>query len=358
MTIYNRRNFLKTSIIGGVAATCIKPLDTFASVPKVIPQQTVNPRVSLVSGDNRADMTFRALQPFSKQIAQEIGKKRVVIKPNFVSTEIQLAATHVDTLEGLLEFLKSIGKLGNVIIAESAGSGPATEGYSNFGYSRLKDKYKVNLVDLDQEGYETMYVFDERDFRPHKIRMAKALVDPDSYIISAAKLKTHDRVVATFSLKNIILGAPIKDAGYSWGRNSKKGAVSDKPIAHGSGYRGINYNLYAMSGRLHPNLSLIDGLQGMEGNGPINGTPVDHKVCLASPNWFAADRVGVELMGVDYAKMGYLNFIAQTNGGIDDISKYEIIGEQIKDHIITYKLARNIEDQLTWMKPVSQGPVR
>jgi uncharacterized protein (DUF362 family) len=355
MTTFNRRNFLRTSLIGGVAATCIRPFDTFASIGSVVSgqEQIVSPRVSLTTGDSRADIAFRALQPFSKQIAEAVGKRRVVIKPNFVSTQIQLAATHADTLEGVLEFFKSIGKLGNLIIAESAGSGPSAEGYSNFGYSRLSSKYSIKLTDLDQEGSDVMYVFDEKDFRPHKIRMSHVLLDPDSYVVSVAKLKTHDRAVATLSLKNIVFGAPIKDPGFAWSPSRKPGALSDKPIAHGSGFRGIHYNLYTLSHQLSPDLSVIDGFEGMEGNGPISGTSVDHRVCVASNDWFAADRVGVELMGIDFAKMGYLNFCAQTGTSTADLSKIEIIGESINNHKKTYKLADNINDQLTWMKPVS-----
>jgi uncharacterized protein (DUF362 family) len=44
-----------------------------------------------------------------------------------------------------------------------------------------------------------------------------------------------------------------------------------------------------------------------------NGTPVDHRVCVASTDWLAADRVGIELMGIDFANVGYLNYCAQSN---------------------------------------------
>ena len=141
------------------------------------------------------------------------------------------------------------------------------------------------------------------------------------------------------------------DAGFAFGKNSKPGAISDKPIVHGSGFRGINYNLFDLAPKLHPHLALIDGFEGMEGNGPNNGAPVDHRVCIASTDWLAADRVGVELMGVDFAKVGYLNYCAQTGLGETDLNKIEIIGERISDHIKTYKLSDNIEKQLIWMKP-------
>jgi uncharacterized protein (DUF362 family) len=350
MTTFNRRNFLKTSVMGGLAATCINPFDSLASFSK---QDQLSSRVALTTGDNRADLVFRALQPFSKEIAHAIGRKRVVLKPNNVQIDIPLTSTHVDTLEGVLEFLKSIGKLGNVIIAESAAGGPTFDGFHNYGYYSLLSKYPVKMVDLDQEPFDLLYVFDEKDFRPHPVRMSHILLDPDSYIVSVARMKTHDRVIATLSLKNIVLGAPLKDIGFTWTSSRKPGSKSDKPLAHGSGFRAINYNLYALSRQLHPHLAIIDGFEGMEGNGPNNGIAVDHRVCVASTDWLAADRVGIELMGIDFAKVGYLSFCAQTGMGVGDLSKIEIVGEPINSHKRTYKLSDNINAQLIWMNPVS-----
>jgi uncharacterized protein (DUF362 family) len=352
MTTFTRRNFLKTSVIGGVAATCIRPYSTFAAFGKQ--DQNVT-RASLTTGDNRADMAFRALQPFAKEISRAIGDRRVVLKPNNVNINVPLASTHVDTLEGILEFLKSIDKLGNVVIAESAANGPTLEGFSNFGYYRLATRYPVKLVDLDQEPFDVIYVFNEKDFRPHPVRMSHLLLDPDSFIVSVARMKTHDRVFATLSLKNIVFGAPIKDLGFAFGPSRRQGTNSDKSIVHGSGFRGINYNLYAMSNQLHPHLAVIDGFEGMEGNGPNDGTPVDHRICVASTDWLAADRVAIELMGIDFANVGYLNFCNQARSGVADLNKIEIIGESISNHIKTYKLSDNFKDQTVWKNPVSQN---
>jgi len=350
MTTFSRRNFLKTSVMGGVAVTCIRPFETLSNLAV---QEAGLARVSLTTGDNRADMVYRALKPFSKEISAAIGKKRVVLKPNNVSIDIPLCATHVDTLEGILEFLSSIGKVKNVIIAESAANGPTLDGFSNYGYMSLLSKYPVKLVDLDQEAIDKVFVFDEKDFKPHAVRVSHVLLDPDSYVVSVARMKTHDRAIATLSLKNIVFGAPIKDKGFTWNASRKPGSVNDKPIVHGSGFRGINYNLYSMSRQLHPHLAVIDGFVGMEGNGPNAGTPVDHKICVVSTDWLAADRVGIELMGIDFANVGYLNYCAQAGLGVADIKKIEILGETIERHRRTYKLSDNYKDQLVWMKPVS-----
>lgn len=348
MTTFNRRNFIRTSVMGGAAFAMMRPIQTMAAPfsPDAFPSN-----VAITSGRNRADMAFRALQPFSARIAAEIGDRRVVLKPNNVSISNPLCATHVDTLEGILEFLKSIGKDKNVIIAESAAGGPTLDGYSNYGYFRLVSKYPVKLVDLDTEPVQLVHVFDQRDFRPHPVRMSGVLLDKNSYVVSVARMKTHDRVLVTLSLKNIVFGAPIKDKGFSWSASRKPGTVNDKPIAHGGGIKGINYNLFALSESLHPNLAVIDGFEGMEGNGPNDGTPVDHRVCVASTDWLAADRVAVELMGVDFSKIGYLTFCANAGRGIADLGKIGIIGESIADHRKQYKLSDNLEEQLSWMNP-------
>lgn len=62
---------------------------------------------------------------------------------------------------------------------------------------------------------------------------------------------------------------------------------------------------------MHPDLSVIDGFEGMEHNGPVGGKPVDHKVAVVSTDWLAADRVATELMGFDFNKVGYLSFSAK-----------------------------------------------
>ena len=372
----DRRNFLKMSLMGSavlampwnanrtLAAAGAPPADAPASrgprrgppqggpaTPPVSYADTLPSRVGFAAGEDRADIAFQALKPFSKEITAAIGNKRVVIKPNLLVTNNQLAATDAKNLEGILEFLKSIGKDGNVLIIESPAMGPAQTGYVNYGYDKVAAKYGVKLAELDQDEIETIWCYNDADYRPHPCRVGKTLLDPNNFIISAAKLKTHDRVVATLSLKNIVLGSAIKRPGGD-PIDAYLGS-SDKPIMHGGSIRGSNFNLAVLAQRLHPQLAVIDGYEGMEGQGPGRGTPVNSRVCVASLDWLAADRVGVELMGIDFAKIGYLNYCATMGLGQADLSKIEIVGPAIKDHVKTYKLPANIEEQLIWMKPVT-----
>jgi len=340
MSTFNRKNFLRTSMVGGVAASFFnhKSVITTYSIP-----ENSSLRVYITTDDNRADMAFHTLKPFSKQIKQAIGNPWVIIKPNNELIYAPLACTHVDTLDGVLKFLQSINKLDKVIIAESTASGSTLEGFKNYGYFDLLSKYPVKLVDLDAEPYDFMYVVIEKEMKPFPVRVASIMHNSNSYIISVARMKTHSTFVASFSLKNIVFGAPIKDIGFTFFSEDKRflaNAVETKPntvsykrIIHGDGFPGINYNIFSLAWQLHPHLALIDGYEGMEGNGPTLGTPIDHRICVASQDWLAADRVGIELMGIDFSKVGYLNFCTQAGMGVADLNKIEIVGENIADHI-------------------------
>jgi uncharacterized protein (DUF362 family) len=360
MTIYGRRDFLRTSLIGGAVFISTNPVKALLSDPF---QENPGTQVSIVAGNDRADMAFRVLQPFAKQIKQAIGNHRVILKVNNVLIYVPLACTHVDTLEGILEFLKSIDKVNNVIIAESSASGSTLEGFDNYGYYRLTSKYPVKMVDLDLASSEIMYVTDEKDFRPHPVRISRLLLDPDSYVVSVARMKTHSVVGASLSLKNIVFGAPVKDPGFTLysedihfspkAKESKPGTRSDKRPIHGSGFHAVNYNMAILAQRLHPDLALIDGYVGMEGNGPTLGSPIEHGICVAGQDWLATDRVGIELMGIDFSKIGYLNYCTQMGLGVADLNKIEIVGEKLHDHIKHYKLHNNFDKQLEWMNPIS-----
>ena len=339
-----RREFLNRAAVafaGGLAA------HKFAGAQEARPSPAHRSRVALLAGDPRTDNVFKALQLVGPEIREGLAKKkRVVIKPNMVVVNKQLSSTHVECLEGLLEFLAPLVKE-EILIAESPANGPAAEGYSNYNYARLEKSYRVRFVDLDEQPFVVQHVVDER-YRPRPVRFSQFLMDPDVYVISAAVLKTHDRAVVTLGLKNLAVGAILKDSGYRWGAGSR--GVSDKAAVHGGpANQGIHYNLLALAKRLRPDLTVLDGFEGMEHNGPVGGTPVDHKVAVASTDWLAADRVGAELMGFDFRKVGYLAFCADAAMGQGDLSRIEVLGRRVADHVRRYSPHDNIEQQYKWM---------
>jgi uncharacterized protein (DUF362 family) len=309
--------------------------------------------VALVQGGNRRKNACDALTAIEDQILPVLkSKKYVVIKANNVSSVNQLAATHAEALHGILDFLAPRFK-GPVIIAES-GPENTLVGFDNFRYAAVAAEHKaqqVSLLDLNIEGkYEAIGVLND-DLHVVPVRLAARLLDPEAYIICSAILKTHNVVVATLSVKNMTLGAPLRSAPKQTPR------WNDKRHYH-YGVRQTHYDMLLTAQKMAPfwGATLIDGFEGMEGNGPGAGIPVPHRVAIASTDYIAADRVGVEVMGVNPAWLGYLNFCHQLGLGQYDLAKIDIRGIKPATVVRKYQLHSDIERQLQWMGPMTELP--
>jgi uncharacterized protein (DUF362 family) len=328
---FHRRDILKGLGGGAMAAAFgslgLQPLSSAAQASKAAAEGgklSFTPyaqasKVSLVKGNERREIVFQALKNIESEVLASIGsKKRILVKPNFVSTTRALAASHADEIRAILDFLKPHFK-GEIIVGESAPSKNGTfEGYQNFGYLPLEKEYGIKLVDLNKEPWVYRYVFG-KESRPIPIRIISTFLDRDTYIISAAKMKTHDRAVTTLSLKNVLIGAPLND-----------GKKNDKGLTHldynFTPKETLHFNMFHLAQEIWPNLSVIDGFEAMEGNGPIGGTPVDAKVALASLDSLALDTFTTKIMGFDPSKIPVLAAMAEAGMGQGDLTKVQVVG--------------------------------
>jgi uncharacterized protein (DUF362 family) len=306
-------------------------------------------KVALIHGDDRRKNVYQALLSIDDQVKAGLKRKKyVVIKPNNVSVTNQLAATNVDALRGILDYLEPRFK-GPVIIAESSAQDTLV-GFDNFKYTLLPNErrsQKVSLIDLNREGkYELLPLFD-RNLHIDPVRLAARVLDPDAYVISSAMLKTHNIVVATLSVKNMVLGSPLHSAPGETRWNDKQKCHPDIRQAHA--------NMLLTAQKLQPNwgAAVIDGFEGMEGNGPSNGTLVPTHVAIASTDLVAADRVGLEIMGINPDWVGYLSYAGRMGLGQYDLQKIEVIGPSIASVQGKYKLHDAIQQELKWIEPLS-----
>lgn len=280
--------------------------------------------VAIAREASRYGTVLKALQLVSDDVERTIkGKKKILIKPNFVSVYRQLAATHVDAVRAILDFIQQFSSK-RVIIAEGSADDTFT-GFRNYGYIDLKKDYDVEFVDLNEDDYVEFPIFDEK-LNEMNIRIAKTVVESD-YRISAALLKTHDTVVVTLSLKNMVMGSVIGN---------------DKPKVH-QGYKAINLSLYKMAKFIPTHLAVIDGWEGMEGNGPVAGSSVDMRIALAGIDFVAVDSVAAYIMGFDPAEIGYL-YYARGLGTSDALKIVGLKPEEIKRKFrphLSYEMQKN-----------------
>lgn len=333
----SRRTFLKgTALIS--AGLLLNTKTASAASGSSTTTDAGKSQVSFVPGTDRREMVYQVLMPFKSQIERDIQGKQIIIKPNFVGTRYPLCATHVDAVRGLLDFLKPIYK-DRIIIGESSAVEVTSNGYDNYGYRPLEREYNVTLVDFNAtSATKPVWIIDE-NIHPARIQVISEFLDPKNYIISITRLKTHDTVVATMGLKNILMGSPVSQ--YN-GRRYKR-------AVHAGGPRWLHYNLFLLAHQMRPQLTVLDGLEGMQGNGPVRGIPIEHGVSLAGTDVLAVDSIGAQLMNIPLENIGYLKYCGDAGLGIIDRSRISILGDKDpKDYVKQYQLPSSIERQLEW----------
>jgi uncharacterized protein (DUF362 family) len=110
-------------------------------------------------------------------------------------------------------------------------------------------------------------------------------------VVSMPKLKTHHWGGVTLSMKNMFGTVPGRI--YGWPKN----------VLH---WAGLEESILDVAAAVRPRLAIVDGIVGMQGDGPIKGSAVDVGVILAGTDPVAVDSTAARLMGIDPARVGYL----------------------------------------------------
>jgi uncharacterized protein (DUF362 family) len=309
--------------------------------------------VSLVRGEDRRRNVYDALVAIDDQLRPALKRKKyVLVKPNTVAVNNQLGSTHGDALRGILDYLSERHR-GPVVIADSS-KDTTWDAYENFLYNRVVSEYrslKPTLVDFNEDPRPLIHEIVDRDLHLTQVRLASRLFDADAFVLGCALLKAHDNVVATLSVKNLVMAAPLHNPR----TESKK--WHDKSRYH-QGFRQIQMNLALTAKRMRPywGATVIDGFEGMEGEGPLKGTPVPSRVAIASTDLVAADRVGVECMGVNPAWPGYLQYCCDAGLGQYDLAKIDLRASvSLADVRRTYKLHPRVDRQIEWLGPLPKA---
>jgi uncharacterized protein (DUF362 family) len=238
------------------------------------------------------------LQSIVKNGLRELGihpewarGKSVMLKPNLVepSKEAPHVNTHPALIRAVAEVFRSMAAR-EVFIAEGQGHCRDTDlVLEQSGLGSLLSESKLEFVDLNHDdifvepnrfGATKM----ERLYLPASLRRA-------DIIVSLPKMKTHHWAGVTLSMKNLFGVMP--GIAYGWPKN----------VLHKAGLEG---SILDINAAVRPHLAIIDGIVGMEGDGPIMGTPVSSGVLVMGTNLPAVDATAARLMGINPEKVAYL----------------------------------------------------
>lgn len=255
-----------------------------------VPFAGSSPVAILKAGNYQEDLVAHILNGV-RLCGLNVKDKRILLKPNLVEFDAATAInTDVALVAAALAAFRSLGAA-SVTIAEGPGHRRDTLGLADeAGYWKGVKDFETNFIDLNRDDVSPVKNFAGRDqfFFPNTALAA-------DLIVSMPKMKTHHWAGATLSMKNFFGLAP--GAVYGWPKN----------ILH---YIGINESIVAINRQFRKTFAIVDGIVGMEGNGPIQGTPKKAGVLVFGQDLVAVDATCCRIMGLDPAKIEYLQMAA------------------------------------------------
>lgn len=282
----NRRYFFFGLL--GLAAACKK-------------QPRVSHRAHPVSIARANSYSAELVDPIRRILTEHrvpVAGKRVLLKPNLV--EFSPAApinTHPVFVAAVAEAFRSVGAA-SVRIAEGPGHRRMTlDMAESAGYFQAVPNFERIFTDLNLDDVRAVSIP-----RPlsklTQLYLPQAIFDCD-LLVSLPKMKTHHWAGATLSMKNLF--GIVPGAVYGWPKNLLHWAGIDESVA----------DLHML---FPEHFSIVDGIQGMEGNGPILGAPRDAGVIVAGPHAPSVDATCCQVMGINPDRIRYLELIADRTG--------------------------------------------
>ena len=229
---------------------------------------------------------FEALKEFDLPVK---GMK-VLLKPNFVEPDpAGVVNTHPAVVGAVREAFLRLGA-GSVRVAEGPGHERDTEAIVET--IRLRDflgPLPDLFVDLNLDAVRAVNLR-TRASKLKQLYLPCTALEAD-FIISLPKLKTHHWSGVTLSLKNMF--GIVPGCCYGWPKN----------VLH---WAGITPAILDLNSTVRPDFAIVDGIVGMEGNGPLQGSPKPTGVLILGDDPVAVDATCARVMGLAPERIDHL----------------------------------------------------
>lgn len=285
-------------------------------------------KLSYIKSSNRRYNVERCLSLIKSEITRGLrDAKKIVIVPDCIVTDNQLATTHVETLNSLLAFIEPHVRC-QIILAARSSIGNTFDAFKNYGYYQLQEIYDLAIIDLDIED-SLMVPIADTNGREYSVGVSQPLLDSD-YIISVCPPKTHNQILYTGALNNIISSSIQRTNRRRRAFFGLKNNPDDRKIVYET--RDAAYEtIRTLDRKLKINLSIIDGFEVMEGDGPIDGKLVPGHFCIAGIDPNNVDILACKCLGLDLAEVKYLESTSRW-------SDYFVIGDDWQKNIMKLQL--------------------
>lgn len=335
-----RRAFLKGLLAAGAglaAAPLLRPGPARAEIPSLPAQGAATQVFVAKAASYSADLRRPIVDGlWELGVAQHLRGCSVVLKPNLVEPRPgqEHVTTHPLVLRAAVEAFLSLGAA-RVSVAE--GSGHVRDPYRVLEASGLLDvlrEDRIPFVDLNTAPARRVANLPLRSGLA-VLALPEPLLEAD-LVVSLAKMKTHHWSGVSLSMKNLFGVLPGRV--YGWPKN----------VLHWAGIHNCAVDVLAA---LAPGLALVDGIVGMEGDGPIMGAPAASGVLVLGRSLPATDAACCRIMGLPPERIGHLALAQALGLGNIGEAQAAQLGESLASVRRPYLLRRDIPAQAALLAP-------
>lgn len=222
---------------------------------------------------------FTLLEPLGGITAFVKPRDRVLLKPNLLTASRpgKECITRPELVYCVAKLVKEAG--GKPFLGDSPAFGSAMGVAKTNSYLPLMEELDIPIVEFKSKRYETL----SNEFK--HLRLSKEVMDAD-VVINLPKVKSHVQLTLTLGVKNLFGCVPGKMKAW-WHMEAGKDANR------------FGEMLVETAKAIDPDLTIIDGIIGHEGNGPSGGEPKFLGILGASADVFALDRAMIDILGVE-----------------------------------------------------------
>ncbi|MDE3167985.1 MAG: DUF362 domain-containing protein [Acidobacteriota bacterium] len=265
------------------------------------PRRVTAARVSIVRAAAYDQRVYGIVRRLVAEHAGDVRGRKVVLKPNLVEFEPASSInTHPMLVHAAMEAFRAAGAA-SVRIAEGPGHRRNTLDLADAaGYFETVAGFEDVFTDLNLD--DVTRVHPAGQLTPIKKFYLPNTVLGADLLVSMPKMKTHHWVGATLSMKNLF--GVVPGGIYGWPKN----------VLH---WAGIERSIVDLHRSFARHMAIVDGIVGMEGNGPIQGTPKSAGVVVAGRDPVAVDATCCRIMRIDPLRIGYLRMAAGEAGLVE-----------------------------------------